>query len=481
MSKNEKGKIKLLKKKLVIITLIVMVSLVMIPGSAFAGTDDTTPTDPTDPTNPAEPVVTELIVTGAAHTSVINRYSTVQLVANEEVTWKSSNKKIVSVSSSGKVKAKKYGTAYVTATAQDKTYKDFKFIVGKKVSKITLKGKTKRISKLKSTKLTAKVSPYNATINKIKWTSSNSKVASVSSNGVVKGKRGGSATIIASSKDGSGVSSSYDINVVSVDTNKVMVVAHRGLSSVAPENSLPAFQLAIAAGFSGVECDIWPSERASDGSFDLYINHDDSLKRMCNYNNSITNMTVSEIESAQDSGSLAIVNGNGQSKYGHQRLITLSQYLSLFQNSNVFPEIEIKSSKYESESNEEIASKLCSTLNSYGLLGKAHITSYSYDKLKAVNDVARTYGVTANTYYLTSKHPSYNVKKDINRAASVGCSGIFMSYTDLSDDVLAYAQQVGVTKVGTWVIDDAKTAESYVDRYYTKGLVEVTTNCELVD
>ena len=52
--------------------------------------------------------------------------------------------------------------------------------------------------------------------------------------------------------------------------------AHRGLwGPTAPENTLPAFEAAVQAGY-GIELDV---HMTSDGH--LVVFHDDTLKRMC--------------------------------------------------------------------------------------------------------------------------------------------------------------------------------------------------------
>lgn len=112
--------------------------------------------------------------------------------------WASSNKKIVTVDKNGKIKAgTRTGTAKITVTLKS----------GKKaalkVKVQTAKVKTTKISGLK-TKLTIKkgksvtlkpvVSPITSQ-EKVTYRSSNKKIATVSSKGVVKGRRKGNVTI----------------------------------------------------------------------------------------------------------------------------------------------------------------------------------------------------------------------------------------------------------------------------------------------
>jgi len=62
-------------------------------------------------------------------------------------------------------------------------------------------------------KLTAKVTPKKNVYKKVVWTSSNKKVAAVTSKGVVKGLREGSAKITASAVDGSKKKASVTVKV----------------------------------------------------------------------------------------------------------------------------------------------------------------------------------------------------------------------------------------------------------------------------
>lgn len=69
-----------------------------------------------------------------------------------------------------------------------------------------------------------------------------------------------------------------------------LILAHRGASVDAPENTLAAFRLAIAQGADGLECDI---RMSADGV--PVISHDDSLKRTHNVPIRIADATAAEL------------------------------------------------------------------------------------------------------------------------------------------------------------------------------------------
>jgi uncharacterized protein YjdB len=135
--------------------------------------------------------------------------------ASEKLTYTSSNPKLVTVNSSGKVTAgKKAGKATITVTSESGLKKTFKVQVMKKaVTKVKIKGSTtmkaKKKQKLKVTLTPGKSSASNAVV----WKSSNTKVATVSSSGQVKALKKGKVKITAVATDGSGKKASITIKV----------------------------------------------------------------------------------------------------------------------------------------------------------------------------------------------------------------------------------------------------------------------------
>ena len=107
-----------------------------------------------------------------------------------KVTWKSSNSSIATVSSTGDVTGKKAGTAYIYANAYGKSVK----------CKVTVKNPTITLNKSKATAYAGKSYTLKATTSyrtKISWKSSNTKIATVDSKGMVKLKKAGKVTISA--------------------------------------------------------------------------------------------------------------------------------------------------------------------------------------------------------------------------------------------------------------------------------------------
>ena len=80
---------------------------------------------------------------------------------------------------------------------------------------------------------------------------------------------------------------------VPAEKETLLVCAHRGLSSTCPENTLPAFGAALAAGADEIELDLWLS---SDGA--PVVCHDPDLRRTTDCEGTITELTWHEIREA---------------------------------------------------------------------------------------------------------------------------------------------------------------------------------------
>ncbi|ROR27110.1 uncharacterized protein YjdB [Mobilisporobacter senegalensis] len=170
---------------------------------------------------------------------------------NKKVSFSSSNSSVAVVNSKGQVTGRKLGYATITVRALDgsgvKATCRVRVVVPTKSLKLNRTIMTMVVGR--STKLVPTFSPKNTSYKTVKWTSSNSKVARVLSDGTITALSPGTATITASSKDSGGkkkavcyvtVREAVPSNGITITSkNPVMVVGEKfTLSSVlTPYNS----------------------------------------------------------------------------------------------------------------------------------------------------------------------------------------------------------------------------------------------------
>ena len=162
---------------------------------------------------------------------------------NLDVTWKSSNKKIVTVDSDGTIVGHKTGTATVTVTSKDNKNATSKCVVTvtKKVNvkSVSVSPKSATISVGQTKTIVATVSPstvYNETVT---YKSSNEKVATVNSSGQITGKKKGSATITVKSKSDTSKKATVKVTVKK---------AKNGVASIQTDNVTMQETLSVAVG-----------------------------------------------------------------------------------------------------------------------------------------------------------------------------------------------------------------------------------------
>lgn len=138
---------------------------------------------------------------------------------NSKLSWKSSNTKVVTVAQNGKIIGKSRGTAKITVTTTDGsnvsatcnvTVKQLVTSVKLNKKAISLKAKGKAKQKTYTLKATVTKGANN---KKVKWTTSNKKVAVVNSKGKVTAKKKGTCYISVTSTDGSRKSAKCKVTV----------------------------------------------------------------------------------------------------------------------------------------------------------------------------------------------------------------------------------------------------------------------------
>ena len=149
------------------------------------------------------------------------------------------------------------------------------------------------------------------------------------------------------------------------------VMAHRGLSADAPENTLYAFSDAISVGADFIELDV---QQTRDGV--LVVMHDSNLKRTTGMNKDIWDVDYADIQNL-DAGSWF------DPAYANARIPTLEETLQ-FVDKRAKLNIEIKPTKHGSDTLEQDVAEL---ITQYQYTDACYVTSFSYGSLKKVKEV----------------------------------------------------------------------------------------------
>ncbi|EJO5348401.1 glycerophosphodiester phosphodiesterase [Clostridium botulinum] len=136
-------------------------------------------------------------------------------------------------------------------------------------------------------------------------------------------------------------------------------IAHRGASSLAPENTLESFKKAIDLKCDGIELDVHMTK-----DNELIVIHDEFLDRTTNGYGSVKNLTLKEIKKL-DAGS------HFSNKFKGVKIPTLKEALDLIVPANILLDLEIKQWEPEIEKN------VIEMIKDYNYEKKTIITSFN--------------------------------------------------------------------------------------------------------
>lgn len=132
---------------------------------------------------------------------------TPETATNKGINWSSSNEKVMTVDSRGKITAVGYGTVEIMATAADGSgvYDSIIVTVVKPVTSITVSPSSVTLLEGASQDIKATVTPSDATFPEIDWSSSDETIATVDHNGTITGVKSGICYVYATSTDGNNI------------------------------------------------------------------------------------------------------------------------------------------------------------------------------------------------------------------------------------------------------------------------------------
>jgi len=148
------------------------------------------------------------------------------------------------------------------------------------------------------------------------------------------------------------------------------VIAHRGASAYAPENTLSAFALAVRMGARDIELD---AQLSGDGR--VVICHDEVLTRYGHGDLRVAELTLAELQ-ALDMGAWF-----SPFLYAGERMLTLDALFAVF-GARLTYHLELKSHQ------EALAAAVWAEIRRHGLAGRVVCTSFHAEQLERMAAVA---------------------------------------------------------------------------------------------
>ncbi|MBB6455344.1 glycerophosphoryl diester phosphodiesterase [Salirhabdus euzebyi] len=202
---------------------------------------------------------------------------------------------------------------------------------------------------------------------------------------------------------------------------KTKIYAHRGASRYAPENTMPAFQLAYEMKADGIETDV---QLTKDGVPVLI--HDENVRRTTNGTGFVEDYTLEEIKQL-DAGSWF------SSKYAGTSIVTLEELLQWAKPKQLLLNIELKNNVIEYKKLEQ---KVYQLLFTYDLLDRTVISSFNPKSIEKFKKIDRN----VNIAFLTST----KIRRLANFTKLLGASGIHIKYRILSTHLVGECQKHGL-------------------------------------
>jgi len=145
------------------------------------------------------------------------------------------------------------------------------------------------------------------------------------------------------------------------DWPRPLIFAHRGASAHAPENTLAAFELAVAQGADGIELD---AKLSADG--EVVVIHDATVTRTTGGEGRVSQLTLATLREL-DAGSFF------SEKYKGEKIPTLAEVFETIGNHVI---INVELSNYYTVPLDGLAEKVCKLVKRFGLQENVLFSSF---------------------------------------------------------------------------------------------------------
>lgn len=233
------------------------------------------------------------------------------------------------------------------------------------------------------------------------------------------------------------------LSSLTVTANAVEIVAHRGASADAPENTVAAVTLAFAHGAHGVECDIL---RTSDGH--VVLIHDKTTKRTTGVEGKVEEMTLAQLQ-ALDAGTWK------SPTFAGERIPTLEQALAVVPSGRRLT-VELKGGK-------ELIPGIATALETAKLApAQVEFISFNYHALMAVKERFPQHRALWLAGYKVDKEtnqPAMTLETVIEKCHAAKFDGMSISKDWPIDAAFCATVKAAKLDLYVWTINDVEQAK----------------------
>ena len=221
-------------------------------------------------------------------------------------------------------------------------------------------------------------------------------------------------------------------DIAGFNSGTTLVMAHRGASKEAPENTIPAFEKAIEQKADYIELDV---QETKDGA--VVVTHDENTKRVTGHKGYVYNMTLAEIKELDAAHYFK--------GYSNVKIPTLEEVFQTCGGRIKF-NIELKYNKHT----ENLAQSVADLIEKYGLQDDCVITSTKKAALRAMKEA------------MPDIPCGYILSASIGKYYDLDCADFFsIDINSVTKSSLSKCHKVGKS-VNAWTVNDTDSIQKMI-------------------
>ena len=242
-----------------------------------------------------------------------------------------------------------------------------------------------------------------------------------------------------------------------------LIIAHRGASALAPENTFAAFRKAVSDGAEGIEFDV---RLTRDG--EVVVFHDATLARLTNRKNLVSSLTAEELQTIDVGSWFARRKTSPASEdFSGEKIPTLRGLLDFLADFKGLIYIELKCRKAEIE---KLSKAVCEIISDSPLLPQIIVKSFQLEVIPHIRRLcpeARTAALFAPKIMTILRKE----KRLVEVADDLGADMLSVHFSLATRKLMKKAEKRALP-VTIWTADNPR----WVKRAFDLGLFAVITN-----